>query len=233
MPRCNGKHPPQLDLVALPHHLGPYVPGRGGRRKQPGAIPSCTGGCTSQHPKDGYIRERRRDHPQQVRCYVLQHRLVMETMLGRLLGPKEVVHHKNGNRADNRRCNLELMASQADHFRAHKEEDPEFRKIPLTADQVRTALDGRTTQEAAEELGVHHMTLRNRFERLLKKRTSPGGPYAADMVQRVRALAADPKVGIRAASRALGVTTRTLRKCCLRHAISWTSAPLGRPKRSA
>lgn len=38
----------------------------------------------------------------------LQHRLVMEQMLGRHLEPFESVHHRNGRRADNRPANLEL-----------------------------------------------------------------------------------------------------------------------------
>ena len=42
---------------------------------------------------------------------VLQHRLVMEQMLGRPLGKDERVHHKNGNRQDNRPENLELWTS--------------------------------------------------------------------------------------------------------------------------
>ena len=40
---------------------------------------------------------------------VRQHRYVVERAIGRRLRPDEDVHHKNGNRADNRLENLELL----------------------------------------------------------------------------------------------------------------------------
>ena len=39
---------------------------------------------------------------------ILEHRLVMSEMIGRALQPSENVHHKNGDRMDNRPENLEL-----------------------------------------------------------------------------------------------------------------------------
>lgn len=48
--------------------------------------------------------------------YILEHRLVMEEMLGRYLDPTEVVHHRSRDKQDNRPENLELFASNADHL---------------------------------------------------------------------------------------------------------------------
>ena len=50
----------------------------------------------------GYIQEKRDGQ------WHMQHRLVMEQVLGRPLLPTERVHHKNGDRQDNRPENLEL-----------------------------------------------------------------------------------------------------------------------------
>ncbi len=58
--------------------------------------------------KSGYVMVYAPDHPGRLGVYVDEHRLVMESMLGRYLLENENVHHRNGVKADNRPENLEL-----------------------------------------------------------------------------------------------------------------------------
>src|SRR3990167_9860117 len=73
--------------------------------------------------RNGYVLLYCPDHPHKRKMgkragrYVLEHRLVMEKHLGRLLDRKEVVHHKNGVNDDNRIDNLELFSGNGLHLK--------------------------------------------------------------------------------------------------------------------
>lgn len=66
------------------------------------------------------------------------HRLVMEHMLGRALLPGENVHHRNGDRADNRASNLELWVTPQD--RGQRVEDLVAFVVTRYPDLVRKAM---------------------------------------------------------------------------------------------
>ena len=67
---------------------------------------------------DGYLRIYHPFHPNVKGNHVLQHRLVMEHLLGRYLRRNEIVHHRNGNKLDNRPENL-VVVSSSYHSKLH------------------------------------------------------------------------------------------------------------------
>lgn len=84
--------------------------------------------CANQTPPEGTTKVRRYrgrpyrvvykpSHPNAPKTgWMMEHRLIMEEMLGRLLDPKEVVHHIDHNGLNNDRKNLELVGSRGRHL---------------------------------------------------------------------------------------------------------------------
>ena len=201
--------------------------GRPQRPRRLDDAPSYMGGRTLI-TKHGYVIEYCPDHPAaDVNGFWFQHRLVVEKVLGRYLKSFECVHHIDRNKRNNSPENLQVL-TRKEHQLLHYKEDGCPWEIPLTEKQVKSALRGRTTLQAAKFLGVSHGTLRRRFDYLLTKRVSPGGKYPSDLVKRVRELAEDASVSTRAAAEVLQMTAWKLRRICAKHGILWIAPRAGR-----
>ena len=68
---------------------------------------------------NGYVVIQQRHHFSERK---LEHRIIMEKLIGRSLFKEEVVHHINKNPSDNRPENLILFNNQAEHVKYHKKQ---------------------------------------------------------------------------------------------------------------
>lgn len=91
-----------------------------------GSIPSIIGKNSHKWKggkfihSSGYVLIYKPNHPYARKKHVFEHRLAMEKYLSRYLTPKEVVHHINEIRTDNRLKNLMLFANKGDHTNYHR-----------------------------------------------------------------------------------------------------------------
>lgn len=193
-------------------------------------FPSYRGGCTCVY--GGYVWEFCPGHRLQNKWgWVGQHRLVAEDKLGRPLrrsrDPRvgEHVHHADGCRTNNDPENL-IVLTKSQHHSHESKLYFQQRYGHLTHDLVSEALQGRTIRQAAEALGVTHMTLRRRCPTAVapRKRKSPVCSLnpPPKILAAIRRLAIDPSKSILDAASELRIGERTVLKICANHDIQWT-----------
>ena len=66
-----------------------------------------------------YVKILSKQHPNNVKGFVLEHRLVVEKKLGRYLKKEEVVHHIDFDKKNNNLNNLMLFKNNKEHIKFH------------------------------------------------------------------------------------------------------------------
>lgn len=112
--------------------------------------------------KDGYIIRYAPGHPYANKNCVLEHRLVMESHLGRFLEPHELVHHKNEIKDDNRLENLQLT-DHSEHATIHiagRRFKRWKQKFPKEVVEELYCRQGKILRDCARQLGMSYGAFR-------------------------------------------------------------------------
>jgi hypothetical protein len=76
------------------------------------------------HHSCGYIKVKCKGHPRaDMWGYVAEHVLVAERALGEYIPKHHVIHHINGDRADNRLENLMWFPNNSEHMKFHRRQE--------------------------------------------------------------------------------------------------------------
>lgn len=90
----------------------------------------------------------RPDHPYARKDgYILEHRVILENKLGRLLLPVEISHHKDNNKQNNDPDNLELKSTVGEHTTEHNHKRKGTYKLsPQARKNISQALMGNKSR---------------------------------------------------------------------------------------